>query len=94
MLKILKDISDISIKDSLINTSIPGIELIKSINFNEDELRTLRLNDYFKENSQVKGCSISTNSSGSLSTPASLKKKPRRTLFTEDKLVEIDEQKP
>ena len=36
-----------SIKDSLLNTATPGIELIKSMNLTEEELRTFRLNEYF-----------------------------------------------
>ena len=85
--------SDISLKETLLSTSTPGIELLKSMNLSNDELRTMRLNQFLNLKDQNKNTSSSTASSNSISHSNSLKKKQRKKLFTEERLSEIIETK-
>ena len=85
--------SDISLKESLLSTSAPGIELLKSMNLSNDELRKVRLNDFMNLKDQNKNTSSSTASSNSISHSNSMKKKQRKKLFTEERLSEVLETK-
>ena len=92
--KLLKNITDSAIRDMQMQANggshMKGVELFKSLELSEEELRTLRLNEYFKPkesllNSSNGGSNASTSTSvSSNSNNASFKKKERTKFFTQE----------
>lgn len=91
----LKHITEQAVKDLQLNTSSKtNLELFKSLELSEEELRTLRLNEYFKPSeSFLQSSNAQTAASSSVSVTSnshsnSMKKKERKKFFTGEALEE------